>query len=103
MLISGSQPSYGHSGALPGDNPVYEKGITSSIPRNPITANMLDTKKSSNGDGNESVPDKEFDNPIYGREARETVYSVPDSNTKTGMRSELQHKFVNPIYGDTDR
>ena len=99
------QPSHivRHSSALPGDNPVYElnEGITSTAPQHP-TANIRDTSQSFNRDRSESAPDREFDNPIYGMEGRENVYSDLDldtNQTEIGTGSTLHHKFDNPVYG----
>ena len=98
--FSERRTSYRHSGALPGDNPVYEEMITSTTPQN-ATDNIIITNKSFNRDMSESAPNREFDNPIYGKEERQNVYSVPDLDTyQIVTGSTPYHKFDNPIYGD---
>ena len=59
---------------------------------------IWDTGQSSNGGRSGSAPDREFDNPIYGKQERENVYTIPDLEIGTG--STPYHKFDNPIYGD---
>ena len=97
------QPSHRHSGALLGDNPVYElgEGIISITPQNTITTNLWDTSQSSNRDTrrSESQQDREFENPIYGKQGSENMYSFSNLDTKIGMESAPSKKFDNPIYG----
>ena len=62
---------------------------------------LWDTSQPSNGGRSGSAPGREFDNPIYGNQDRENVYSVPDLDTsQIGTGSTSDHKFDNPIYGD---
>ena len=96
---------YGINDALPGDNPVYELdgNTTTAITLGNPSAQVQDTNQSLNRARirSESAPDREFDNPIYGKDERENVYSDPDTNQiGTGTGSTPYHKFENPLYGD---
>lgn len=94
-------------GALPGDNPIYGGGDNSitvgALPWNdvPIHYENLSANGERRGD---PVTDREFDNPIYGRNETENgtyTHVNPDNSHQTGlgMGQAPYHEFDNPIYG----
>ena len=97
----------GRTDTLPGDNPVYDKGNTSvtfgGLTQATAPVHYTNLSSSDRNMAAGSVPDRVFDNPIYGGngEEAEDTYADPDTNhhAGTGMGSSPYHKFDNPIYG----
>ena len=107
MIKAGSQYS---TTASPGDNPVYGVGyraITNGSPLQTmaVTPVRYTKKVSSNRDRAESVPEREFDNPIYDEnETCRNVYAdLRDHHYLSSGQSESgaapDHELNNPIYG----
>lgn len=96
-----------YSDALPGDNPVYDRGNTAvtfgGLTQTSAPVHYTNLSSSNGNQTAESAPDRVFDNPIYGGNDDETedTYADPDANhlAGTGMGSSPYHKFDNPIYG----
>ena len=87
-----------HGSTLPGDNPIYDRGdMAISLGGVPWTA--VPVHPSS--ERTDSAANREFDNPIYGRNETENVYSNIDSHEAgIGIGPQPYHKFHNPIYSD---
>ena len=87
--------------ALPGDNPVYDGGDTAivlgALPWTNVPIHYENLSPSDGRTNHKSAPDREFDNPIYGRNQLEN----PDSYLQTGvgLGAAPYHEFDNPIYG----
>ena len=94
-----------HGDALPGDNPVYDRGSTAVTlgPHTSAPVHYINLSSSDRANMAGSAPDRVFDNPIYGgnNEETEDMYADPDTNhhAGTGMGSSPYHEFDNPIYG----
>ena len=92
-------------GALPGDNPIYDGGDSTislaGIPWNALTTHY-ENLPSSEPRGR-SFSNREFDNPIYGRNGtgtEESLYAYPDDpQLGVGQSVSPYHEFDNPIYG----
>ena len=91
-----------HVDALPGDNPVYDRGSTAVVLGAQSSA-PVHLSSNDRADMAGSAPDRVFNNPIYGGNDEETedMYADPDTNhhAGTGMGSAPYHEFDNPIYG----
>lgn len=96
LLVATGQKT--HGSALPGDNPIYDGGDM-AISLGGIPWTTLPVHPSL--ERTSSAVNREFDNPIYGRNEAENVYSNIDNHqTGIGMGPQPYHKFHNPIYSD---
>ncbi len=95
LVVTGQKT---HDSALPGDNPIYDSGdMAISLRGVPWTAVPVHPSL----ERIDSAANREFDNPIYGRNETENVYSNIDSQgAGIGMGPQHYHKFHNPIYSD---
>ena len=95
LIVTGQTP---HDSALPGDNPIYDGGdMAISLGGVPWTTPPVHPSLQRT----DSAANREFDNPIYGRNETENVYSNIDTHqTGIGIGPQPYHKFHNPIYSD---
>lgn len=93
--------------ALPGDNPVYDGGdaaiVLRALPWTDVPIHYENLSPNVGITIYKPAPDREFDNPIYGRNQLENgmAYTHPDnySQTGVGLGAAPYHEFDNPIYG----
>lgn len=95
LVVSGQRAD---GSALPGDNPIYDVGDT-AISLRGVPWTTLPVHPSL--ERTDSAANREFDNPIYGRNETENVYSNIDSHqTGIGMGPQPYHNYHNPIYSE---
>ena len=105
LSTPGRAKTRSREGALPGDNPIYDGGdSTISLAGIPRTVHYENIP--SNEPRGRSFSNREFDNPIYGRDGTgtgESLYAYPDDPQSLmgvpGQSVLPYHEFDNPIYG----
>ena len=108
LYSTGRKTGDEHIGALPGDNPVYDRGDTDiTVGVLPWTADAIHYENLTatgavRGEPDVHVHDREFDNPIYGRNETEngSMHPYPHNYPQgVGTGPAPYHEFDNPIYG----
>ncbi len=90
---------------MPGDNPVYEQGNTSSELNGGVSLNTRTPLPGQEGIENSGEFERKFDNFIYGNDSDDgddeidgdRVYTAPFD--QQDQQSPHHHEFENPIYG----